>query len=99
MEHVMGKRPFMSPVFLRSKESKSGKYKAGNALEAIKYLENFWSSPRTGEYRRAKAICRSALDNLASAESARNYLIAAAERAGVLVRGRATSLIGPLPLS
>ena len=31
-------------------------------------------------------MCRSALDNLVSAESARNYLIAAAERAGILDR-------------
>ncbi|MHA6691629.1 DUF982 domain-containing protein [Devosia sp. A449] len=76
----------MRPVFLRLKQSRTGNYQARNASEAMEYLKLFWPGARTGEYRRAKAMCRSALDNLVSAESARNYLIAAAERAGILDR-------------
>jgi truncated hemoglobin YjbI len=83
----MGNKPFMQPVFLRLQQDRTESYQARNVSEAMEYLKHFWSGPRTGEYRRAKAICRSALDNLVSAESARNYLIAAAERAGILDRG------------
>ena len=46
----------------------------------------FWRGDRTREFRRAYAICQSALDNLATAESARAYVVAAAERAGLLDR-------------
>jgi hypothetical protein len=92
----MGMKPFMSPVFLRAKETQSGKYKANNASEAMNFLEHLWSAPRTVEYRRAKAMCRSALDNLVSADSARGYLIAAAERAGLIDRSRNANLTGPL---
>lgn len=82
----MGNKPFNRPVFLRLKQNQTGNYQARSAWEALEYLDRFWTGPRTGEYRRAKAMCRSALDNLVSAESARNYLIAAAERAGILDR-------------
>lgn len=82
----MGNKPFLRPVFLRLKNATQKNYRANNAFEAIEYLENLWTAPRSPEYRRAKAICRSALDNLASADSARNYLIAAAEQAGIIDR-------------
>ncbi|QDZ10505.1 DUF982 domain-containing protein [Devosia ginsengisoli] len=95
----MGIKPFMRPIFLRMDASPSGKYEVRNVAEAIQYLEYFWSAPRTVDYRRAKAICRSALDNLVSAESARHYLIAAAERAGILDRSAnlAVALSVPTP--
>lgn len=64
------------------------RFRVANAAEALDYLKRFWPGARTREYRRAYAICQSALDNLVSAESARAYLIAAAERAGVLYRRR-----------
>ncbi|MBB4053579.1 pyridoxine/pyridoxamine 5'-phosphate oxidase [Devosia subaequoris] len=82
----MGTRNFKKPVFLSLKQSGVASYRVDNAADALDYLKRFWSSPRTIEYRRAYAICLSALDNLGSAESARAYLIAAAERAGVLYR-------------
>lgn len=77
----------MRPIFLRMDTSPSGKYEVRNVAEAIQYLEYFWSAPRTMDYRRA--ICRSALDNLVSAESARYYLVDAVERAGILDRAAA----------
>lgn len=90
----MGNKPFMRPVFLRLQHDQTGNYQANNASDAIEYLEHFWPSSKSGEYRRAKAICRSALDDLASADSARNYLIVAAERAGILDRIQKTRLTG-----
>jgi len=83
----MGNKPFYPPVFLKMKQNETGNYQARSAWEALEYLDRFWPAPRTNEYRRAKAMCRSALDNLVSAESARLYVIAAAERAGILERG------------
>ena len=83
----MGNKPFKRPVFLRLKQNETGNYQARSAWEALEYMERFWTGRKTNEYRRAKAMCRSALDNLVSAESARAYLVAAAERAGVLDRG------------
>lgn len=91
----MGRKPFMRPVFLRLKQGRTENFQARNAFEAMEYLKHFWSSAKTGEYRRAKAMCRSALDNLVTAESARNYLIAAAERAGILDRIFIQSAVPP----
>lgn len=88
----MGHRPFKRPVFLRLNQT--GNYQARSAWEALEYLELHWSGPRTAEYRRAKAMCRSAVDGLVSAESARGYLIAAAERAGILEHGWKTNATG-----
>lgn len=94
----MGTKPFMQPVSLRLKQSHTGNYQARNVSEAMEYLKFFWSGAKTGEYRRAKAMCRSALDNLVSAESARNYLIAAAERSGILDRGQKIGLVNQATL-
>ena len=93
----MGIKPFIRPIFLRMDTSPSGKYEVRNVAEAIRYLEYFWSAPRTMDYRRAKAICRSALDNLVSAESARYYLVDAAERAGILDRSANRAAALPTP--
>jgi hypothetical protein len=84
LEEVVGNRPFKRPVFLRLKQNETGNYQARSAWEALEYLERFWTGRKTNEYRRAKAMCRSALDNLVTAESARAYVVAAAERAGIL---------------
>ncbi|MFD2647068.1 DUF982 domain-containing protein [Devosia albogilva] len=80
----MGRRNFNKPIFLQ--HGRGGNFRADNASDALSYLERFWRGDRTREYRRAYAICQSALDNLASAESARDYVVAAAERAGLLDR-------------
>lgn len=86
----MGQKDFMNPVFLRLSQP-GAKFRADNAAEALTYLRRYWSGKRTREYRRAYAICQSALDQLASAESARGYVVAAAEQAGVLVRRAAVA--------
>ena len=82
----MGSRNFIFPVILKSNVKSRQKFRANNAADALDYLERFWRGARTREYRRAYAVCQSALDNLASAESARGYLVAAAEGAGLLYR-------------
>lgn len=84
----MGSRDFTKPVILQLSEGSAEHFRATNVTEALDYLKRFWPGSRTREYRRAYAICLSALDNLVSAESARAYLVAAAERAGVLYRRR-----------
>ena len=84
----MGARDFDSPVILQLNQGAVPSFRANNATDALDYLKRFWFSRRTREYRRAYAICQSAQDNLVSAESARAYLVAAAERAGVLYRHR-----------
>lgn len=84
----MGTKDFNKPVILRLNQGRMASFRADNAADALDYLKRFWSGARTREYRRAYAICQSALDNLVSAESARAYLVAAAERAGVLYRLR-----------
>ena len=96
----MGTRNFNTPVTLRLNRGRGGSFRADNAADALDYLKRFWSGSRTREYRRAYAICQSALENLVSAESARAYLVSAAERAGVLYRQRDHSpatTIGVLP--
>ncbi|MFD2647150.1 DUF982 domain-containing protein [Devosia albogilva] len=40
-------------------------------MDALSYMERLWRGDRTREFRRAYAICQSALHNLASAEVAR----------------------------
>lgn len=82
----MGRTNFEKPIFLRLKGAPTRNFQANNASEALTYLERSWSGARTREYHRAYAICESALDNLASAESAREYVVAAAEQAAILDR-------------
>lgn len=82
----MGTRDFSKPVLLHLNRGRMVCFRAANAADALDYLKRFWPGQRTREYRRAYAICQSALDNLVSAESARAYLVAAAERADVLYR-------------
>lgn len=93
----MGRTNFKKPIFLRLKDARTGNFRADNASDALTYLERFWSGARTREYRRAYAICESALDNLASAESARGYVVAAAEQAGILDRWSDARSTAPLP--
>lgn len=92
----MGRANFKKPIFLRLNEAQTGSFRANNASDALTYLERFWSGARTREYRRAYAICESALDNLASAESARGYVVAAAEQAGILDRWSDARSAAPL---
>jgi hypothetical protein len=78
----MGHESFSKPVFL--KLHRTGNFQARNAWEAREYLDYHWPAPRTAHYRRAKALCQSALDGLADAEAGRRALIDAAQRAGLL---------------
>jgi hypothetical protein len=93
LEEVMGYGPFRKPVFLRLNQT--GNYQARNAWEALEYLELHWPAPRTADYRRARAMCQSALDGLILPDSARNYLIEAAHRAGILERSWKSSTSRP----
>lgn len=93
----MGRTNFKKPIFLRLNIGRTRNFRANNASDALTYLERFWSGARTREYRRAYAICESALDNLASAESARGYVVAAAEQAGILDRWSDAEIVAPLP--
>lgn len=78
MEHTH----FTKPVLLRL--NGSGNFQVSSPWEALLYLNIHWPSDRKAEYRRVKAMCQSAIDGLVSPDSARAYLIDAAERAGVL---------------
>lgn len=80
----MGHEPFSKPVFL--KLHRTGNYQARNAWEALEYLERYWSGQHSSHYRHAARICRSAIEGLIGAESARLALIDAAQRAGVLAQ-------------
>ena len=81
----MGHRPFKKPVYLKLNET--GNFQARSPWEALEYLDLYWPGARTAEYRRARALCQSAIDGLVSPESARGYLIEAAMRAGILEQG------------
>jgi hypothetical protein len=94
----MGTRNFNKPVVLQLNRGHAASFRVRNAADALEYLKRFWSGARTSEYRRAYAICQSALDNLVSAESARAYVVAAAERAGILHRQRDHSGASPYQL-
>lgn len=78
----MGHRPFSKPVFL--KLHRTGNFQARSAWEAHEYLDLHWSAVRTAHYRQAKALCRSAIDGRVDAEVARQAVIDAAQRAGLL---------------
>lgn len=78
----MGHRPFSKPVFL--KLHRTGNFQARSAWDAHEYLDLHWSADRTAHYRQAKALCRSAIDGLVDAEVARQAVIDAARRAGLL---------------
>ena len=93
----MGRTNFEKPIFLRLNGAQNENFRANNASDALTYLERFWVGARTREYRRAHAICESALDNLAYAESARGYVVAAAEQAGVLDRWSDAGSAATLP--
>lgn len=82
----MGNTDFARPVVFKTGQMGAKNFHANNASEALTFLERYWSGARTREFRRAYAVCKSALDNLASAESARGYVVAAAEQAGILDR-------------
>ena len=81
----MGHRPFSKPVFLRL--HRTGNFQARSAWEALEYLDLHWPEARTAHYRQARALCQSAVDGLVDAEAARNAVIDAAQRAGLLARG------------
>lgn len=81
----MGHRPFSKPVFLKLHHT--GNFQARSAWEALEYLDLHWPEARTAHYRQARALCQSAVDGFVDAEAARNAVVEAAQRAGVLARG------------
>ncbi len=88
-EEVMGHRPFSKPVYLRLHET--GNYVAWSAWEALEYLERYWDRPKAKHYRRARKLCQNAIDGWVSADKAREALVDAARRAGLLMAGKRTS--------
>jgi len=78
----MGHEPFSKPVFL--KLHRTGNFQAQTAWDAMEYLERHWSAPHSSHYRHALRLCRSAVEGLIGAESARLAVIDAAQRAGLL---------------
>jgi len=81
----MGHRPFSKPVFL--KMNHIGNFQARTAWEALEYLDLHWPTARTAHFRRARALCQSAVDGLVDTEIARDALADAAQRAGLLAAG------------
>lgn len=81
----MGHRPFSKPVFL--KLHRTGNFQARSAWEALEYLDLHWPQARTAHYRQARALCQSAVDGFVEAETARNAVVDAAQRAGLLAHG------------
>lgn len=81
----MGHRPFSKPVFL--KLHRTGNFQARSAWEALEYLDLHWPEARTAHYRQARALCQSAVDGFVDVEAARNAVIDAAQRAGLLAQG------------
>jgi len=81
----MGHRPFSKPVFL--KMNQIGNFQARSAWEALEYLDLHWPEARTAHFRRARALCQSAVDGHVDSEVARSALVDAAQRAGLLATG------------
>lgn len=81
----MAYTPFKKPVFLRL--TGIGTYQARNAWEAFEYLDLCWPEARTAHYRRAKSLCRAAVDGLVDPDRARRALVDAAQRARLLATG------------
>lgn len=81
----MGHRPFSQPVFLKLHHA--GTFQARSAWEAHEYLDLHWPAARTPHYRQAKVLCQSAVDGLVDAEVARQAVIDAAQRSGLLAIG------------
>ena len=81
----MGHRPFSKPVFL--KMNHIGNFQARSAWEELEYLDLHWPQARTAHFRRARALCQSAVDGHVDSELARRALADAAQRAGLLATG------------
>jgi hypothetical protein len=62
----------------------TGNFQARSAWEALEYLDLHWSAAKTAHYRQARVLCQSAVDGLVDAEAARQSVIDAAQRAGLL---------------
>ena len=82
----MGNRPFSKPIFLTL--SNTGDFQARTPWDALEYLDRYWSEAKTAHYRRARALCQSAVEGIADSESARLAVLDAAQRAHLLVHNR-----------
>jgi len=81
----MSNREFSAPVFLIL--SGLGNFRAENPWDCYEYLDLHWPAARAAEYRRAKALCRVAIDGGIQAETARRAVVALARRQGLLAAG------------
>ncbi|HTM77828.1 MAG TPA: DUF982 domain-containing protein [Devosia sp.] len=92
----MNDQQFSEPIFLVL--SGLGNFRADSAWECFEYLDLHWPAARTSDYRRAKALCRVAIDGGVPAEQARRAVVALARRSGLLAGGPG-SITGKVPPS
>lgn len=79
--------PFSAPLILQLKAT--GPRRVSTCLEAMKCLENEWPNWARGRnWRRAMLACREALNGRLDAKKARQRLLKAAQRAGILATPR-----------
>lgn len=92
----MSNQRFSAPIFLVL--SGVGNFCADGPWECFEYLDLHWSAARTADYRRAKALCRVAIDGGVPAEQARRAVVALARRNGLLAAGPG-HITGKMPQS
>lgn len=78
----MSNQKFSTPVFLFL--TGHNNFQTGDAWECFEYLDLHWPAARTADYRRAKALCRVAIDGIVPTEMARRAVVALAQRNGLL---------------
>lgn len=87
---------FSAPIYLLL--SGLGNFCADGPWECFEYLDLHWPAARTGDYRRAKSLCRVAIDGGVPAEHARRAVVALARRNGLLAAGPG-DITGTMPSS
>lgn len=79
--------PFSEPLILQLQAT--GQRRVASCLEAMKCLENEWPNWARGRsWRRASLACSNALEGQLDAKKARQRLLKAAQRAGILATSR-----------
>lgn len=81
----MSDQKFTEPIFMLL--NGVGNWRADSAWECFEYLDLHWPAARTADYRRAKALCRVAIDGIVPPEQARRAVVALARRTGLLAAG------------
>ena len=79
--------PFSEPLVLQLQAT--GQRRVASCLDAMKCLENEWPDWAKGRsWRRARLACSDALEGRIDARKARQRLLKAAQRAGILATSR-----------